>query len=166
MHRGDGAIFFHSCFEIHQNGMSAAMAVENFFTRETDFYGTVEKEGGFGDHDFMIEGIALAAEAAAVGSGDDANVRGRHLQDFGERAVDIVGSLRAGPNGEFAIGIFGGHGGVLLDGEMRAALVEKDVFEDFVGFGEALIDVAEFQCYAFVNVALVAVVVDAGSWSG
>jgi len=82
------------------------------------------------------------------------------LQDFGERAVDIVGSLRAGPNGEFAIGIFGGHGGVLLDGEMRAALVEKGVFEDFVGFCEALIDAAEFERDAFVDVAFVAVIVD------
>src|SRR5260370_847812 len=145
---------------------AAAMAVENFFACEADFYGAVQKERGFCYHDLVIEGIGLAAEAAAVGSGDDADVRGRHLQDFGERAMDIVGSLRAGPNGEFAIGIFGGHGGVLLDGEMRAALVEKGVFEDFVGFGEALIDVAELECYAFVNVAFVAVVVDAGCWRG
>src|SRR5258708_5662524 len=166
MHGGDSAVFFHARFEIHQNRMAAAMAVENFFAREADFYRAIEEERGFGDHYFVIEGIALAAEAAAVGRGDYADVGGRHLQNFGESAVEVVRSLRAGPNGELAVGIFDGHGGVLLDREMRAALVEESVFEDFVGFGEALIDVSEFEGDAFVNVAFVAVVVDAGSWSG
>src|SRR5258707_15748169 len=108
MHGGDGAVFFHASFEIHQDGMAAAMAVENFFACEADFYGAVQKERGSCYHDLVIEGIGLAAEAAAVGSGDDADVRGRHLQDFGERAVDVVGRLRAGPNGEFAVGVFDG----------------------------------------------------------
>src|ERR1700738_2221603 len=125
MHGGDAAVFFYAGFEIHQDRMAAAVAVENFFASKTDVYCPIENERGFGDYDFVIEGIALAAEAAAVGSGDDANVRGRHLQNFGERAVQIVGSLRAGPDRELAIGIFDGHGGVLLDREMRAALVEE-----------------------------------------
>src|SRR5712664_806055 len=129
---------------MHQDGMAAAMAVKDFLAGEADFHGSVEKQRGFGDHDFMIEGITFAAESSAVGSGDDANVRGRHLQNLGECAVDVMGSLRAGPNGELAVGIFGGHGGVLLDGEMGAALVEKSVFEYFVSFGKALIDIAEF----------------------
>src|ERR1700674_1836484 len=122
--------------------MAATVTVENFFARKADFHGAVKKERGFGDYDFVIEGIAFAAEAAAVGCGDNANVRGWDLQNFGESAVEIVGSLRAGPDSQFAVGIFGGHGGVLFDGEMRAALVEERIFEDFVGFGKALIDVA------------------------
>src|ERR1700737_4718856 len=145
MHGGDAAVFFYPGFEIHHERMAGAVAIENFFASKTDFYWPIENERGFGDYDLVIEGIALAAEAPAIGSSNDANVRGRHLQNFGERAVQIVRSLRAGPNRELAVGIFGGHGGVLLDGEMRAALIEKSVLKDFVGFGEALIDVAEFQ---------------------
>src|ERR1700740_567409 len=146
--------------------MATAVTVEDLFARETDLYGTVEQERGFCDDDFVIEGIAFAAEAPAVWSGNDANVRGWHFQDFGESAVEVVGSLRAGPDRELAIRVFRGHRGVLLDGEMRAALIEKSVFEDFIGFGEALIDVAELQRDAFVDVAFVAVIVDAGSRSG
>ncbi len=166
MHSGDAAVLFYARLEIHQDRMAAAVTVEDLFARQADFYGTVEQERGFRDDDFVIEGIAFAAEAAAVRRGDNPNVRGRHLQDFGESAMEIVGSLRAGPDSEFAVGIFGSDGGVLLDGQMRAALIEKSVFEDFVGFGEALIDVAELQRDALVDVAFIAVVVDAGSRSG
>src|ERR1700730_12647151 len=141
--------------------MPPAMTVEDFFASEADFHGAIKKERGFGDHDFVIEGIALSAESAAVRSGDDANVRGWHLQDFGESVMEVVRSLLAGPNGEFAVGIFGGQRSVLLNGEMRAALVEKSIFEDFVGFSEALVNVSEFEGDAFVDVAFVAVIVDA-----
>src|SRR5882672_8297825 len=75
-------------------------------------------------------------------------------------------SLRAGPDGELAVGILGGDGGVLLDGEMRVALIEESIFEDFVSFGETLVDIAEFQCDSFVDVAFVAVIVDARRWGG
>ena len=160
MHGGDGAVFFHAGFEIHQDRVAAAMAVKNFFARQADFYRAVKKERGFGHHDFVIERIALASEAAAIRSRDDANMRGRHLQDFGERAMQVVRGLGAGPNGEFAVGIFSRHRGVLLDGEMRAALVEKSVFEDFVFFGETLVDIAEFQGNTLVDVAFIAVLVN------
>src|SRR6202035_4988294 len=73
MHGGDAAIFFHASFEIHQNRMAAAMAVEDFFACEADFHGAVKQKRRFGDHDFVIEGIALAAETTAVGSSDDSN---------------------------------------------------------------------------------------------
>ncbi len=109
----------------------------------------------------MIEGIALPAKSSAVGRGDHANVRGRHFQHLGQRAVKVMRSLRAGPNGQLSIGIFCGHGRVLLDRKMRASLIEKRVLEDFVGLGEAGIDVAKFQRHALVNVSLLAVVVNA-----
>jgi hypothetical protein len=166
MHAGNGAIFFDAGFEFHQDGMATAVAIKNFFASETDFDGAIEDEGGFGDDDFVIEGITFATEASAVGSGADTNVRGGHVENFGESAMEIVRGLRAGPDGQFPIGVFDGYGGVLLDGEMRAALVEKSVFEDFVGFGEGFFNVAEFEGDAFVDVAFLAVVVNAGFRSG
>jgi len=50
---------------------------------------------------------------------------------------------------------------VLLDGEMRVSLIEEGVFEDFVGFRKSLVDIAEFEGDPFVDVAFVAVIVDA-----
>src|SRR5712672_2109598 len=49
---------------------------------------------------------------------------------------------------------------------MRVALIEESVFEDFVGFRKSLIDVAEFEGDAFVDVAFIAVIVDARRWRG
>ena len=51
--------------------------------------------------------------------------------------------------------------GVLLDRQMRAALIEKSVFEDFVGFGKAFLHIAKLQRHALVNVAFFAVIVNA-----
>jgi len=93
-------------------------------------------------------------------------MRGRHLQNLGESTVKVVRGLRAGPDGQLSIGVFCGDGGVLLDGEMRASLVEKSVFKDFVGFSERFFDVAEFQRDALMNIAFFAVVVNARFGSG
>jgi len=93
-------------------------------------------------------------------------MRGRHLQNFGESAMKVVRGLGAGPDGQLSIGIFCGDGGVLLDGKMRAALVEKSVFKDFVGFGERFFNIAEFQGDALMNVAFFAVLVNARFGSG
>jgi len=142
------------------------VAIENFFASEADFHRAIEQKRGLSHDNLVIEGIALAAEASAIGSGADANVRGRHVQNFRESAVEIVWGLRAGPDGQFSVGVFDGYGGVLLDREMGAALVEENVFEDFVGFGEGFFNVAEFEGDAFVDVAFFAVIVDARFGSG
>jgi hypothetical protein len=142
------------------------VTIKNFLAREANLDGTIQQEGGFGHDDFVIEGIALAAKASAIWRGADANVRGRHLQNLGESAMKVMRGLRAGPDGQLPVGIFCGYRGVLLDGEMRAALVEKNVFKDFVGFGERFFNIAELQRDAFMNIALFAVLVNARFGSG
>ena len=88
-------------------------------------------------------------------------MRGPHLERFGERAVHVVRSLRTRPEYEFSVGIFRRHRGVLLDRQVRVALVEERVFEHLVGVGERLLHIPEAKRNGFVNVALVAVIVDA-----
>ena len=114
-----------------------------------------------GDDDLVVEGVALAAEAAAVGRGDDADVRGRQLQGFGERAVDVVRRLRGRPERELVVRVEVREGRVLLHRQVRVALVEEDVFADKVGLGEALVEVAEFEVDFLVDVAAVAVIMNA-----
>ena len=57
----------------------------------------------FRDRDLVTERIALAAEAAAVRGGDDPDVGGRHLQHLGQGPMDVVGRLRARPEGQLAV---------------------------------------------------------------
>ena len=52
-------------------------------------------------------------------------------------------------------------GGVLLHRQMRVAFVEESVFTNQIGFGETFFDVAKFQRDFLVNVAAVAVFVNA-----
>src|SRR5438445_10742697 len=80
--------------------------------------------------------------------------------------MQVVRGLRAGPNRELAIRIFRGHRSVLFDGQMRVALIEESVFEDFVSLREAVLNVAEFQGDTFVDVAVVAVIMDARGRGG
>src|SRR6266852_843959 len=132
VHRGDGAVLFHAGFEFHQHRVAPAVAIKNFLARQTNFHWAVQQKRGLRDDNFMIEGIALPAKSSAVGRGDHANVRGRHFQHLGQRAVKVMRSLRAGPNGQLSIGIFCSHSRMLLDGKMRAPLLEKRILEDFV----------------------------------
>src|SRR6267143_5428221 len=98
--------------------MTAAVTIKNFLAREANLDGAIQEERGFGHDDFVIEGVALPAEASAIGRGADANMRGGHLQNLGESAMKVVRSLRAGPDGQLSIGVFGGDGGMLFDRKM------------------------------------------------
>src|SRR5262249_21356220 len=72
---GDGAVALHTGLEVHQDRMPAAVAVEDLLPRETDLHGAIEDHRRLGDYHFVVEGIALATEAATVWRGDDAHVR-------------------------------------------------------------------------------------------
>src|SRR6267378_2380131 len=117
MHSGDGAIFLDAGLEFHQDGMTAAVTIKNFLACETNLDGAIQQKRGFGHDDFVIERVALPAEASAIGRGADANMRGRHLQDFGESAMKVVRGLGARPDRKLPFGILNGDGGVLLDGK-------------------------------------------------
>ena len=54
------------------------MAVEHLLAIEADLHRPIEHQRRLGDDDLVVERIALAAEAAAVGRGDHADVRRRH----------------------------------------------------------------------------------------
>ena len=55
-----------------------------------------------------------------------------------------------------------GERGLLLHRQVRVALVEEDVLEDVVGRRQRLVHVAELVGLVAVDVALLAVLVDAG----
>ena len=143
MHSSNRAVLLDTGFEFHQDRMAAAVTIKNFFSRQADFDGPVEHESGFGYNDFVIERIAFSAEAAAVGRGDYANMRSGHFQNFGERAMEIMRRLRAGPNRQLAIRILDGDRSVLLDCGMGVPLEEKSVLENFICFGKTFFHVAE-----------------------
>src|SRR5260370_17439209 len=78
MHSGNRAVLLDAGLEFHQDGMATTVTIENFFACKADLDRPIEDECGLGDNNFVIEGIAFAAEAAAVGGGDHAKVCCRH----------------------------------------------------------------------------------------
>ncbi len=141
--------------------MATAVAVKYFFSRQTDLYRPIENQSSLGDNDFVIERVALSAEAAPVGRGNHANMRGRYFQHFGERAMEIVRCLGARPDCQLSIRILDRYGGMLLDGKVRIPLKEKNIFESLVSLGKAFFHVAELQSNELMDVPLFAVIVDA-----
>ena len=96
-----------------------------------------------------------------LGVAIDADVRRRHRERLGQRAMQVVRRLRAGIDDELAVRILQRHGRVLLDRQVRIALEEEHIVEDMVGAGDRGVDVAELERHRLVDVAVVAVVVDA-----
>src|SRR6185295_20009875 len=74
VHCSNRAVTLHAGLHPHQNRMATAMAVEDFFARQSDFDRAARDDRKFRDRHFMIEGVAFAAESAAVRCGDNANV--------------------------------------------------------------------------------------------
>ncbi len=161
VHAGQFAVLADAGAEFHQHRVPAVVQVEHFFARQADFHRPAEHQRRFGHHYFMIRRIALAAEAAAVVAGDHADVRRRHLQRPRQLAMQIVRILRARPEGELAVAVAGGERGVLLHRQMGVALVEEDVLEYVVRFGQCLLDVAELERLIAMDVARLAIVVNA-----
>ena len=147
--------------EFHQYRMAAAVQVEHFFARETDFDRPAQHERRFRHHEFMTCRIALAAEAATVVAGNHADVRGRHLQHARQLAMQIVRILGARPERQLAIALGLGERGVLLHRHVVVALVEEQVFEYVVRFRQRLLHIAELERLVAMDVARVGIVVNA-----
>src|ERR1700730_13385036 len=160
MHGGERAVLFHASLEFHQARMAAAVAIKDLFTRQANLDGPVQQERCLGYDDLVIKRIALPSKTSAIRGRNDANMRGRHFQNLGESAVKVMGRLGAGPDGQLSFGILDGDRSVLLDREMSIPLIEESIFEDFVGFGKAVVHVAKLQGHTLVNVSFSAVVVN------
>ena len=107
------------------------MAVEDLFAGEHDLDRPAELEGHLGGDDLVVERIALAAEAAAVGAGDDPDSRRRQAEDLGQGAVHVVRRLGGGVD-RHPVDVLGHrHRGVLLHCQVGVALVEEGVLEQF-----------------------------------
>ena len=108
----------------------------------------------------MRKRVGLAAEPAAVSCADDADSVHRHLEDFGQRAVDVMDDLRRRPESHLAVDV-GCDGAVLLHRQVGVALEEEDVLANVVGALESALDVTKLQRDQLVNVIGAAVVLDA-----
>ena len=161
VHRGDRAVILDARLETHQHGMAAAVAVEDLFPRQRDLHRTSEDHGRLRDHDLVIEGVGLPAEAAAVWAGDHADVRRRQRQCAGEGSVQVMGHLGRRPDRQLPVLIGSGDRGVLLDGQVGVSLKKEDVLEDPVRSRKRLLGVAELERDPLVDVSFFSVIVDA-----
>ena len=157
---GDLPVVGHAGAVPHQHRMPAAMAVEHFLARQGDLHRPIQQHRRFGDDDLVVERVALAAKPAAVGRRDDANVRGGQLEHLRQRAMQVVRRLGARVDDQLAVRILHADRRVLLERQVGVALEEKQVVEDVIRAGDRRVHVAKLQRDDFVDVALVAVLVD------
>src|SRR5262249_40818860 len=161
VHRGDCAVILRTGLDPHQNGMPAAMTVEDFLASERDLHRTAGYHRKLGDDDLVIERIAFATETTAVGSRDHSDVTGGHLEHLRQRAMNVVRRLSGAPQGELFIGIKYRNCRLLLHRQMSVAFVEEQVLANQVRFRESRFDGAEFERDLLVNISAVSVFVDA-----
>ena len=145
---------------VHQHRVTAAVAVEHLFAGEGDLDRPAELEGHLGDGDLVAEDVALAAEAAAVGAGDDPDARRRQPEHPGHLAVHVVRRLGRGVEGDLVVVLGHRHRRVLLDRQVGVALVVEGVLERQVSLVQPRVDVAELEGNLLVDVAAVTVVVN------
>src|SRR5215831_9251147 len=97
MHGSYRAVALDAGLDRHKNRMAASVAIEDFLTSQRDL------DRAAGDHSkpgygyFVIERIALTAEAAAIGCRDHPDVTCRNPENACQRPVDIVGRLSRAP---------------------------------------------------------------------
>ncbi len=148
--------------EPHQHRMPPAVRVEHLLARQRDLHRPAGHQGRLGRHDLVVEGIALAAEAAAVGRRDHPDAVRRQVERARHLPVQVVRRLRGRPQRQPPVGIQGRDARVLLEREMGVALVEEQVLEDPVGGRERGLHLAEGQVREAVHVGAFPVVVNAG----
>ncbi len=83
VHRGDSAVLLDAGLDVHEDGVPAAMTIENFFAGQRHLYGPAGNHRQLANYNFVIEGIALAAKAAAIRRGNHSNMTRRHFEHFG-----------------------------------------------------------------------------------
>ena len=129
------------------------MTVEDFLPAETYQDRPARLAGKHWSHDFVSERLALSAESAPDSGDDDPNAAGRKLQHLGQLTMQVVGSLRRGPDRDTSGWIVPGQYCMVFHGDVRVSLKPELILPDIVRRGESLGKVAKFQFDRFVQVA-------------
>src|SRR2546423_13728480 len=107
--------------------MPDAMRVEALIAIERDPHRPPGPDGKQRGRELVAERIAFAAERAAVRRRDHAYARARQPKHFLKLAMEVVGDLRRGPEGELVVRAEGRDRAVRLDRRVRVALEEEPV---------------------------------------
>ena len=143
MHCRDLAVLLHAGADAHLHRVPAAVCVEDLFSVERDLHRSPRAHRKQRGRELVAERIALAAERAAVRGRDHADARPGQAEHLFELAVQVVGDLRRGPEGQLVIGAVRGDGAVRLDRRMRVAFEEEPVVAHVVRGRETAFEVAE-----------------------
>ena len=161
VHARDGAILGEAGLDPHEHRVAPTVDVEHFLAGQGELHRPPRELRELARGDLVGEGIELPPEAATDGGRHHPDVGGRHVEDLGEHAVNVVRRLGRGPQRELAVRAPVRDRGVLLHGQMRVALEEEGILTDEVGGGEGRLHVAELEGDGLVDVGAVAVLVDA-----
>src|SRR5207245_3116466 len=118
--------------DAHLHRMPAAVRVEDLLAVERDLHGTSRAHGEERRSELVAERIALAAERATVRRRDHADARARQAEHLLDLAVQVMGDLRRGPEGELVVGAVRGDRAVRLDRPLGVPLEGGPVLAESV----------------------------------
>ena len=162
VHRGHAPVAPEAGSGPHQHRMAAAVGIEDLFAAQRDLHRLAAEHRELGGSQLMGERIALASESSAVGGGDHPDPAGGKLQDLLESAMDVVGHLGRGPQGELPGRVVARQGRVHLDRGMGVAPKQDHVFPDVVRRREPTVDVTELEGHVAMRIAAGSIAVDQG----
>src|SRR5439155_20082217 len=90
MTAGDVTLSREAGLDPHENGMPAAVRIEDLFAGQRDLHRPSRQLRELAGHDLVREGIGLAAEAAPDRRRAHADLGGRRVEDLGEHTVEVV----------------------------------------------------------------------------
>ena len=162
---GDVALAGRADFGADGGGGRGAGRLEDLGAAHGDLHrcaALLREEGGHG----VDVDVGLGAEAAADLHGNDGDLALGDAEDGGGLAADAEGALRARPDGDVAIGVPAGCGGVGLDVALVDGAGGELALDDDVGLREALVEVPALELEVAGDVAVDARVVAAGETLG
>src|SRR5690349_3919754 len=102
MHGCQCSIFFDTCLDPHFDRMTPTMGQKDLFTGTGDFDWPASSTRQFSSAHFMRKGVAFATETAANMWSYYPYMRLWQTHHLAQFSMHIVGSLRRGPEREFA----------------------------------------------------------------
>src|SRR4051812_29262268 len=118
MHSCDGAVLLQTKTRMHQDRMTAAVAIEHFFASKRNLHRASRLHRKSRDRDLMTKRIAFSAKTAAVRTRNDLDAIRRHFQHAGDGTVNVMWRLRCRPERQLAIRLKNCDGSVLLHWQM------------------------------------------------
>ena len=148
----EGAVFLGADLHVVAEAVADEGAGEVFAAGGDPLDGAAGDVGGDPGDGLLDGDVGLVAEAAADFGDAHADHGGGLVVGVGEVVADDEGADGGGPGVDGAVFVEADDGAVGLDGGAGAVRIDEFAFDDHVGFGEALLDIAFLEAVGIGDV--------------